>query len=70
VVLLKSNEFKTEFLYNSIEVYTKHKHNMAFRADKPFAMKIAYAIFPPNLRFTQAVLAAQKIVMHSLQASR
>jgi hypothetical protein len=30
---LKSNEFRTEFLYYSIEVYTKHKHNMAFVTD-------------------------------------
>jgi hypothetical protein len=36
--------------------------NMAFGADKPFVMKIAYAIFPPSLRFAQAGLAAQKIV--------
>jgi len=38
--------------------------NMAFGADKPFVMKIACAIFPPNLRFAQAGLAAQKIVGH------
>ena len=38
-------------------------HNMAFGADKPFVMKIACAIFPPSLRFAQAGLAAQKIVM-------
>ena len=35
---------------------------MAFGADKPFVMKIAYAIFPPSLRFAPAGLAAQKIV--------
>jgi hypothetical protein len=35
---------------------------MAFGADKPFVMKIAYAIFPPSLRFAQAGLAAQKII--------
>jgi hypothetical protein len=35
---------------------------MAFGADKPFVMKIAYAIFPPYLRFAQAGFAAQKIV--------
>jgi len=40
-------------------------HNMAFGADKPFVMKIACAIFPPSLRFAQAGLAAQKIVMWS-----
>ena len=67
---MKSNEFKTEFLYNSIEVYTKHKHNMTFGADKPFVMKIAYAIFPPSLRFAQAVLAAQKIVMFPSREGR
>jgi len=38
-------------------------HNMAFGADKPFVMKIACAIFPPSLRFAQAGLAAQKIVI-------
>ena len=38
---------------------------MTFGANKPFVMKIAYAIFPPNLRFVQAGLAAQKIVMRS-----
>ena len=27
-------------------------------------MKIAYAIFPPSLRFAQAGLAAQNIVLH------
>ena len=37
---------------------------MTFGADKPFVMKIACAIFPPSLRFAQAGLAAQKIVMH------
>jgi len=36
---------------------------MAFGADKPFVMKIAYAILTPSLRFAQAGLAAQKIVM-------
>ena len=35
---------------------------MAFGADKPFIMKIAKAVFPPNLHFAQARLAAQKIV--------
>ena len=35
---------------------------MTFGADKPFVMKIAYAIFPPSLRFAQAGLAAQKVV--------
>ncbi len=35
---------------------------MAFGADKPFDMKIAYAIFPPSLRFAQAGLATQKVV--------
>ncbi len=33
---------------------------MAFGADKPFVMKIAYAIFPPNPRFAQAGLASLK----------
>jgi len=38
------------------------KSNMAFGADKPFVMKIAFAIFPPTLRFAQVGPAAQKIV--------
>ncbi len=42
---------------------TMRPYNMAFGADKPFVMKIAYAIFPPSLCFAQARLAAQKIVI-------
>ncbi len=37
---MKSNEFKTEFLYNSIEGYTKHKHNMSIAAELVVMPKI------------------------------